>query len=131
MFVLVYEWTVCMCLVVFGAVCVKQWGRTDILAQASSSRLGENCRSSPRFYSTISLRRRVLVPSDASSCSGENGSPKRTLEKNLVFSAWVLVQARDFWFKRRVVSLRREGLAKARARRVPLLTCSLRRNSLA
>jgi len=50
-----------LCLAVFGAACVKQWGRTDILAQASSSRLGKNSRSSPWFCSSISLRRRVLI----------------------------------------------------------------------
>jgi len=71
-----------MCLVVFGVACVKQWGRTDIPTQASSSRLGENSRSSPWFYSRISLRRRVLVLSDVSSRSSENDSPKRVLEEN-------------------------------------------------
>jgi len=88
--------------------------RTVILAQASSSRLGESSRSSSWFCSSVSLTRKDLVLSDASSRSGENGSPKRALEENLLFFAWVLVQARDFWFGRRVISLRREGLAQAR-----------------
>jgi len=34
--------------IVSGVACVEQWGRTNILAQASSSRLSENSRCSPR-----------------------------------------------------------------------------------
>jgi len=34
--------------VVSGVACAEQWGRSDILAQASSSRLGENIRGSPK-----------------------------------------------------------------------------------
>ena len=70
------------------------------------SSLGENSRSSLWFCSSVSLKRRVLVLSDASSRSGKNDSPKRALEENLLFSAWVLVQVRDFKFGRRVFSPR-------------------------
>jgi len=78
-----YLWMNCMdCTWLFlGAECVKQWERTDILAQASSSRLGENSRSLPWFCSSVSLKRKVLVLSDVLSRSGENGSPKWALEE--------------------------------------------------
>ena len=55
--------------------------RTVILSQASSSHLGESSRSSPRFCSSISLKRRILVLSDASPRSGESDSPKGVLEE--------------------------------------------------
>jgi len=63
----------------------------DILAQASSSRLGEDSRNSPRFCWNDSPRREALVLSDALSRSGESDSPKRVLEENLVHSARILV----------------------------------------
>ena len=62
-----------------------------ILVQASSFCLGENSRGSPWFYSSFSLRRPTLVLSDATSRSGENGSPKRALEETNSASVWVLV----------------------------------------
>ncbi|QCD89104.1 hypothetical protein DEO72_LG4g42 [Vigna unguiculata] len=55
--------------------------RACILARASSSRLGENSKSSPWFCSSILLRRPILVLSDALFRSSENGSPKRVLEQ--------------------------------------------------
>jgi len=51
------------------AACVNS-ARADILAQVSSSRPGENNRSSPWFCSSILLRQRVLVLRDASARSG-------------------------------------------------------------
>ncbi|QCD78457.1 hypothetical protein DEO72_LG1g2090 [Vigna unguiculata] len=62
----------------FCPACVEQWGRTDILAQASSPRLGKNSRSSPR----VMLEAHVLVLSDTWSRSGEKVSPKRGLVKS-------------------------------------------------
>jgi len=50
--------------------------RTDILAQASLSRFGENSRSWPKFLLELSLRQRVFILSEVSSRSGERGSPK-------------------------------------------------------
>jgi len=104
---------------------------TVILAQPSSSRLSENGWDSPRFCSSSSPKRRALVLSDTLSRLGESASPKRVLEENLVSSARILVQARDFDFRRRVILLRRGCLAQARARRVPLLQISPRRLCLA
>ena len=69
--------------------------------------------------------------SDTLSRSGENDSHKRVLEENLVSSARVLVQARDFDFGQRVISLRRGSVAQARARKVPLLQISPKRLRLA
>jgi len=114
----------------FSVACALTVARTVILAQASSSRLGESIRSSPWFCSSISLRRRVLVLRDASSRSGENGSPKRALEETSG-ALYLCPRSGDFWSGQRVISLRREGLAQARAHRVPLLQISLRRLCLA
>jgi len=63
------------CFLVFA--CMGQWGRTVIFAQASSSRLGENSRSSHWFLLELSLRRRAFVLSDESSRSGEGVLLKR------------------------------------------------------
>ncbi|QCD83377.1 hypothetical protein DEO72_LG2g3721 [Vigna unguiculata] len=52
-------------------------GRTDILAQASSSRLGEMSGNSPRFLLERSPRRGAIFLSDELSCPGETDSPKR------------------------------------------------------
>ncbi|QCE13993.1 hypothetical protein DEO72_LG11g991 [Vigna unguiculata] len=69
------------------------------------------------FCSSSSPRRRALVLSDTLSRSGESDSPNRVLEENLVSSTRVLVQARDFDFGRRVISLKRGSLAQARESR--------------
>jgi len=39
-----------------GFACVEQWGRTNIFAQTSSSRLGENSKRSPRYLLEHSFR---------------------------------------------------------------------------
>jgi len=64
---------------------------TVILAQASSSHLGENSWDSPRFCSSSLPKRRALILSDMLSRSSESDSPKRVLEENLVSSTRVLV----------------------------------------
>jgi len=53
--------------------------RTDILAQASLSRLGENSRNWPKLLLELSLRRRAFVLSEEESRSNERVSPKREL----------------------------------------------------
>ena len=61
---------------------MEQWERTDILAQASSSRLGENSRNLPSFLLERSPKRGVVFLSDKLSRSGETASPKRELAKS-------------------------------------------------
>ncbi|QCD86716.1 hypothetical protein DEO72_LG6g1561 [Vigna unguiculata] len=58
---------------------VRTMAITDILAQASLSRLGENSRSWPKFLLELSLRRKAFVLSDEISRSIERVSPKREL----------------------------------------------------
>jgi len=130
------NWLVCVLVCCFWVVSLLHArnsgvASTVILVQASSSRLGENSWDSPRFCSSSSPRRRALVLSDTLSRSSESDSPKRVLEENLVSSARVLVQTRDFEFGRRVISLRRGSLAQATAHRVSLLQASPRRECLA
>jgi len=103
-----------------SALYVLPMARTDILAQTSASCLGENSRNSPWFCSSISLMRKVLVLSNKPSRSGESASPQWELVRNLMLSTWNVAQAMDFCFERRVISLKREGLAQARARKVLL-----------
>jgi len=67
----------CCCEWVYGWTCVEQWGRTDILAQASSSRLGENSS-----LLECSPRRGAVFLSDELSRSGETASPKWELAKS-------------------------------------------------
>ncbi|QCE14765.1 hypothetical protein DEO72_LG11g1771 [Vigna unguiculata] len=55
--------------------------RTDILAQASSSCLGENSGNSSRFLLERSPRRRAVFFSDELSHPGETASPKREFAK--------------------------------------------------
>jgi len=52
---------------------------TDILAQASLSRLGENSRKWPRLVLELELKRRAFVLSEKASHSSERVSPKREL----------------------------------------------------
>ncbi|QCD94792.1 hypothetical protein DEO72_LG5g2880 [Vigna unguiculata] len=49
------------CWSVYDVACAEQWGRTDILAQASSSRLGENTRVSPRVLPRALAQARSCV----------------------------------------------------------------------
>jgi len=67
--------------ILFGFVCGADAGkivaRTDALAQASLSHLGEISRNIPMFILELSLRRRALVLSKVTSHLGERGSPKR------------------------------------------------------
>jgi len=60
---------------------VEQWGRTNILAQASSSRLGENTSSSLRVLPRALAQARGCVLSDRPARSGETASPKRGIVK--------------------------------------------------
>jgi len=63
--------------------CIREQGAgIDIFAQASSSRLGENSRSSPKFMLEHSLRRRAAFFSDEPSHSSEKAPPKRELAKS-------------------------------------------------
>jgi len=55
---------------------------TDILAQASSSRPGENHRNSPSFSARALTQASGCVLSDELSRSGETASPKRELAKS-------------------------------------------------
>ena len=72
----------CMDVLGYSWCCMRGTvARANILAQASSSHLGENSRSSPWFCSSFSVKRPTLVLSDASSRSCENGSLKRALEE--------------------------------------------------
>jgi len=57
----------------------EQWERIDILAQASSSRLGENSRNSLNFLLERSPRRGAIFLSDELSRLSETASPKREL----------------------------------------------------
>ncbi|QCE10203.1 hypothetical protein DEO72_LG10g1429 [Vigna unguiculata] len=57
--------------------------------------------------------------------------PSEHSRKPVVLSARVVVQARNFGFGRVVISPKRDGLAQARARRVPLLQVLLKRGCLA
>jgi len=99
--------------------------RAGILAQASSSRLGEISRKSPWFCSSISLRRPILVLSDALSRSSKNGSPKRVLEETRCALCLRPRPGEGLWF------WASGGLVQARARRVLLLQDSLKRQRLA
>ncbi|QCD81461.1 hypothetical protein DEO72_LG2g1787 [Vigna unguiculata] len=63
----------------FLASYVHSASRTDILAQVSSSRLGENSRSSPKVLPRALAQAASL--SDTLSRSGEKASPKRELVK--------------------------------------------------
>ncbi|QCD93642.1 hypothetical protein DEO72_LG5g1718 [Vigna unguiculata] len=64
-------------------LCSAGWVRivasTDILAQASLSRLGENSRKWPRLVLELELKRRAFVLSEKASHSSERVSPKREL----------------------------------------------------
>jgi len=60
-------------------------GKTDILAQASRSRLSESITNPPRLSLELSLRRRALILSEKSSRSGEEVSPKRENAKTSLF----------------------------------------------
>jgi len=51
--------------------------RSDVLAQANLTCLGETCRNKPSFTLEFSLKQRALVLSEVPSRSGERGSPKR------------------------------------------------------
>ncbi|QCD92965.1 hypothetical protein DEO72_LG5g1034 [Vigna unguiculata] len=99
--------------------------RVGILAQASSSRLGQISRNSPWFCSSISLKRPILVLSDALSHSGENGSPKRVLKETRCALCSRPRPGEGLWF------WASGGLTQARARRALLLQDSLRRQRLA
>jgi len=100
----------------FGMILVvfeyEQGRNSAIFAQASHSRLSENCRNSFLvFGSSVSLRRPKFMLSDTLTRSGENGSPKRGRDETCHVFRRILVQARDCVFGRMRVSLRREGLA--------------------
>jgi len=68
----------------FWCVAIYAWTgvKTDIFAQASSSRLGKNSRNSPSFLLEHSPRRGVVFLSDELSRSGETASPKQELAKS-------------------------------------------------
>ena len=115
-FLIVCKWLACILDVALCCIsALHAWAvaRTDILPHASSSRLGENSRSSPWFCSSISLRRPTLVMSNASSRSGEDGSPKRALVE---INCFLCSRPRpseefSFWAKNYLVSPRWEGPA--------------------
>jgi len=79
--------------------------RTDIFAQASLSRLGENSISSPWYLLELSLKRRASVLCDESSRSGEKVSLKREPMETCSVQcssplAWArLVQKTLYWSK--------------------------------
>jgi len=66
----------------------RTMARSDVFAQASLSRLGENSKTLPWLLLELSLRRRVLVLSEISSRSGERSSSKQ----ELVGVWWVSLQ---------------------------------------
>jgi len=82
MLVLVWDWIKMPGWICSDVACVEQWGRTDILAQASSSRLGENTRGSPRVLPRALAQARGCVLSDRPARSGETASPKREFVKS-------------------------------------------------
>ncbi|QCD77864.1 hypothetical protein DEO72_LG1g1492 [Vigna unguiculata] len=71
----------CCSMSFFCLACVERWGRTDILVQASSSRLGENTNSSLRVLPRALAQARGCVLSDRPARSGETASPKRGIVK--------------------------------------------------
>jgi len=72
----------CCSVLFFYLACVEQWGRTGILAQASSSRLGENSRSSHRVLPRALAQATSFVLSDTLSRSGEKVLPKQEFVKS-------------------------------------------------
>jgi len=71
----------CCSMSFFCLACVEQWGRTDILAQASSSRPGKNISSSPRVLPPALAQARGCVLSDRTARPSETASPKRGIVK--------------------------------------------------
>jgi len=71
----------CCSMSFFCLACAEQWGRTDILAQASSSRLGENISNSLRVLPRALAQARGCVLSDGTARPGETTSPKRGIVK--------------------------------------------------
>jgi len=62
------------CALLLMNLCVglhEQWRKSDILVQASESRLSESIRNPPRYLHELSLKRRAPVLSESSSRSGE------------------------------------------------------------
>ncbi|QCE10790.1 hypothetical protein DEO72_LG10g2022 [Vigna unguiculata] len=59
--------------------------KSDILAEASGSRLSESIRNPPKLLLELSLRRRAPVLSEKSSRSVEEVSPKRENAKTPLF----------------------------------------------